>query len=152
MTKLSEETIKDFHKKFAINEFNRTWDLIDKKNRTKQEDVEMIHTAHASRYHWDKVGEPLQFQRGEWQISRVYSILNLNESALYHGKHCLDLCIENNIEDFDLAFAYESIARPYKQLGNIKEFEKYKKLAYDAGKLIENKEDKKYFNSELEQL
>ena len=64
------------HKQFAVDLFNATWDLLEKPARTKEEDDEMIHSAHASRYHWGKVGEPVNLARGEWQVARVYTLLN----------------------------------------------------------------------------
>ncbi|WNB92183.1 hypothetical protein [Bacillus sp. NEB1478] len=67
--------------------------MIEKENRTKEEDPEMIHTAHASRFHWGIAGSPLNLARGEWQISRVYSILDMGDSALLHAEHSLDLCL-----------------------------------------------------------
>lgn len=41
----------EFHKKMAVELFNATWDLMDKKDRTKEDNDAMIHSAHASRYH-----------------------------------------------------------------------------------------------------
>lgn len=95
----------EIHKQFAVNLFNHTWDLLEKKDRTEDEIDEMIHSAHASRYHWGQIGTPINFERGEWQISRVYSVLNKAEPALYHAKRCLDICEKNSIADFDLAIA-----------------------------------------------
>ena len=58
---MSEEMTEDekIHKQFGIDLFNATWDLMDKPVRTIEEDDEMIHGAHASRYHWGKVGAPV---------------------------------------------------------------------------------------------
>ena len=36
----------------AIQLYNTTWDLIDKPDRTRDDDDEMLHRAHASRYLW----------------------------------------------------------------------------------------------------
>ena len=112
----------------------------------------MIHAAHASIYHWSEFGEPVNFARGEWQISRVYSILKMLESALFHAKRCLDICIENNIDDFDLAFAYEALARVYSILNEESEVEKYIRLAEEAGEKIKLEQDKDYFFSELKNI
>src|SRR6056297_3383811 len=90
----------EVHKKLAMDTFNKTWDLLDKTNRSEAENIEMIHTAHASRYHWGQVGTPLEFQRGEWQISRVYAVLEMGESALYHGEIVLKTCEKHDIGDF----------------------------------------------------
>jgi hypothetical protein len=143
---------KEEHKKFAINLFNFTWSLIDKKDRTREEEDKMIHAAHASRYHWGEIGSPLEFERGEWQISRVYSVLKRSEPALQHAKRCLQICKENNIGDFDIAFAYEAMARAYSIDKVTTDCKKYLKLAEEAGKQIEKKGDKDYFLNELKTI
>jgi len=137
------------HRKFAAELFNLTWSLLDKKDRTREEDDKMVHAAHASRYHWGEIGKPLEFERGEWQISRVYSVLRRSEPALYYAKRSLEICKENNIGDFDIAFAYEAMARANAVAGNRTERDKYVKLAEQAGQQIKKKEDRDYFLSEL---
>ncbi len=144
-----DELIQKFHKKFAIELFNRVWDLMDKEVRSKEEDLEMIHAAHASRYHWGCVGSPLELVRGEWQISRVYSVLKRGEPALFHAQTSLSLCERNRIGDFDIAFSYEAIARAYSVLGKNREKKKYFSLAKEAGEKILDYENKKYFFNEL---
>jgi hypothetical protein len=143
---------KEEHKKFAISLFNLTWSLLDKKNRTREEDDKMVHAAHASRYHWGEIGTPLEFERGEWQISRVYSVLNRSEPALFHAKRCLEICKENNIKDFDIAFAYEAMARAHASAGEKTECEKHLQLAKEAADQIKKKEDKDYFLGELKTI
>jgi hypothetical protein len=148
--KLTEDQLN--HKKMGIEYFNYTWGLIDKNKRTQQEVDEMIHAAHSSRFHWGKLNQPINNERGEWQISRVYSILNRFEPALYHAERCLDICLKSKIGDFDLAFAYEAIARAYAINNDKVNKEKYLKLAKEAGDKIAKKEDKDYFFSELKMI
>ncbi|NHJ33610.1 MAG: hypothetical protein FK732_12185 [Asgard group archaeon] len=154
MTKDKKELTEEekLHKKFAVNLYNQTWDLMEKEDRTKEEDDEMIHSAHASRYHWGQIGTPIQFERGEWQISRVYAKLNRADAAIHHAKRCLEICKENHIGDFDIAFAHEGLARAYKVAGNDKEAKKHWELGKKAGEKIAKKEDKDYFMSELEKI
>jgi hypothetical protein len=147
---MSEE--KDLHRKFAVDCFNGTWDLIEKEDRTSEEDARMIHMAHASRYHWGEIGTPLNFARGDWQISRVYAILGQGQNALRYAKSCLHLCEENDIGDFDLAFAYEAAARAFAVLGDAHMKDKHLALARDASEAIDKNEDKKYLLSELETI
>jgi len=78
----------------------------------------MIHAAHASRYHWGVVGQPVNAARGEWQISRVYALLGRAEPSLYHAMRCREICEENGIGDFDIAYAYEALARAYAAAGD----------------------------------
>ncbi len=120
-----KEEDKKIHEKFGKSLFNRTWELMDKKDRTPEEDMEMIHSTHASAYHWAQIGEPINFQRGEWQISRVYSVLNHPLACLFHAQKCLEITKQNDIKDFDLAFAYEAMARAHAISGNKKEKEKF---------------------------
>ncbi|HVP40729.1 MAG TPA: hypothetical protein VMS95_02095 [Candidatus Krumholzibacteriaceae bacterium] len=143
---------KEIHTKFAKGLFNLTWSFLDKKDRTKEDNDKMISAAHASHYHWLEIGTPLEFERGEWQISRVYSVLNMPESALYHAKRCLEICQANKYGDFDIAFAYESMARANAVADNKTESKKYIELAKKAGEKISSKEDRDYFFSELKKI
>ncbi len=145
-------SLQEWHRKQAIENFNTTWDYIDKKDRTQEDNINMIHTTHASRFHWGKIGTPLNFARGEWQISRVYSLLGMSESALYHAKLSLELCLKNDIKDFDLAFGYEAVARAYMVAKDEEQMKKHIILAKEASENIEKEEDKKYFLSELDSI
>ncbi|MEK6851483.1 MAG: hypothetical protein AABY30_02980, partial [Candidatus Thermoplasmatota archaeon] len=73
----------DHHRKLGVDLFNATWTLLEKK-RTRDEDVKMVHMAHASRHHWAQVGTPSNLAVGEWQVSHVYAVLRRAEPALYH--------------------------------------------------------------------
>ena len=124
---------QDLHRKFAVDCFNNTWTLIEKADRSPEDDARMIHMAHASRFHWSEIGTPLNFARGDWQISRVYAILGQGQNALAYAKNCLHLCIDNDFGDFDLAFAYEAAARAFAVLCDSKMTEKHLELAKKAG-------------------
>lgn len=152
MTEEKKYNEKEWHKKKAVDLFNLVWSFLDKKERTKQEDDKMVHAAHASRFHWGEIGTPLEFERGEWQISRVYSVLNRPQPALYHARRCLEICQENKIGDFDIAFAYEAMARAYAVAREKSEREKYIKLAKATGEDIKGKEDKDYFFGDLKTI
>jgi hypothetical protein len=102
------------HRKLAADLFNQTY--IEKPNRTREDDTMMLHMAHASRFHWGMIGEPVNFSRGEWLLSRVYALLNREEPALYHAMVNMDTVQKYQIGDFDLAYAYEALARAYSLL------------------------------------
>ena len=92
--------------------FNATWTLLEKEDRTREDDDTMLHMAHASRHHWGASHPPAaNLARGEWQCSRVYAVLGRAEPCLHHAQRVLDICQENGIGDWDLAFAYEALAR-----------------------------------------
>ena len=143
---------KRTHHKTAVDCFNAVWELLDKDGRTAEEDLEMIHAAHCSRYHWGQIGTDLEFQRGEWQISRVYSVLGMGESALVHAEAAYRTCVENEIGDFDMAFALEALARAHLVSGNGKESQKYRSMALEASRKIEDEDNREYFLSELSSI
>ena len=140
------------HKKLGIELFNYTWELLDKPQRTLEEDDTMVHAAHASRFHWGKAGTALNLARGEWQISRVYAVLGRPEAARFHGQRCLELCQENGIGDFDLAFAYEALARAASVAGNAAEKTKNLAMAQDALQHIADPVDRDVVVHDLETI
>lgn len=140
---------QELHRKFAVGLFNLVWGLLDKEDRTTEDDDRMLHAAHAPRFHWGETGTPLEFERGEWQISRVYAVLNRPEAAIHHAHRCLALCEANQIGDFDLAFAYEALARAYAVAGEATNSQEYIRLADQAAAGIEDIDNREYFLSEL---
>ncbi len=157
MTENEKLTLEEWHKKMAVDLFNFTWTLIEKKKRTQEDDDQMISAAHASRYHWSQrvvlgAGKPINLGRGDWQISRVYAVLQRAEPARYHAQRYLDICQEQGIADWDLAYAYEALARAAAVAGDEKGTAKYLKLAKEAGGKIEDEETRKPFFSDLETI
>lgn len=139
-------------RQLAADLFNRVWTLLDTEPRTRAQDVEMIHTAHASRYHWGHVGTPVNVARGEWQVSRVYATLGRGEPALVHARLCLETCIANDIGDFDLAYAHEALARAYRVLGDEEQAVTHAMAAAAAGEAIAEAEDRELFEGDLADL
>lgn len=149
---MSRDISADVHRSLGISLFNKVWDLIDKKDRSPEETEVMINAAHASLYHWLQVGEPINFARGEWQVSRVYSLCARSEPALHHAENSLRICRENSIGDFDLAFAYEAVARAYSVSQQSEKTHEFLALANEAAKEIKKEDDRKYFLSELKSI
>ena len=141
-------------KLLAAQLFNDAWRLMEQEERTRQDDDLMIHTAHASRYHWAQVPAvtPAHLARGEWQISRVYSVLGRAEPALHHAQRVLDLCQENGIGDFDLAFAYEALARAHAVAGDADQARVYTDQALAATEDIAEDEDRDLVLADLETI
>jgi len=152
MNKEQNEELKKFHNYMATKLFNDSWELLDKEDRSPEEDILLIHTAHASLYHWLQFGEPKNFSIGEWQVSRVYAELNMGESALKHGMANIELCKKNKLTGFELGYAYESVARAFKVLTNQAEKDRYLKKAYSEAENIQDAEEKRYLINDLETI
>ena len=138
----------------AADLFNHTWTLLEKPDRTSAEDDEMIHAAHASRYHWGEVqdGEPVNLARGEWQCSRVYAVLGRAEPALWHARRCLAINEAAGSADWDIASAYEAMARAFLAAGDLAETAAWKAKATAALDGIATAEDREVIESDLATL
>ena len=138
----------------AAQLFNETWRLMEQEGRSKLDDDRMIHTAHASRYHWGQVpaATPAHLARGEWQISRVYTVLGRPEPALHHARRVLDICQDNGIGDWDLAFAYEALARAHAIAGDAERAREFTDLALAAAVDIAADDDRDLLLADLETI
>lgn len=149
MVRESRPTEREWHRKQAASLFNQVWRLLEKRTRTPDQDDEMIHAAHASRYHWGVVGKPVQRAIGDWQISHVYAVLKRPEPAMYHARRCLSVCRKHGLRDFPLAFAYEALARATAVAGRSRERDRFLRQARAAAGGIKDEEDRKLLLSDL---
>jgi hypothetical protein len=142
------------HRQLGVDLFNQTWTLLDRDDRTTEEDDEMVNAAHASCWHWSRFegAGPENAARGHWQCSRVYAVLDRGEPAVHHARRCLAICEANGIGDWDLAFAYEALARALAVAGDIDEAARHKRLAREAGDAIEEAEDREAFDADYATL
>jgi DNA-binding transcriptional MerR regulator len=138
----------------AVGLFNYTWTLLENPKRTKEEDDEMIHAAHASRYHWGEVGEAVNLARGEWQVSRVYAVLGRGEPAVYHARRCLEINEANGSgrEDWELGAAYEALARAHAVAGDRAASDEWRARATAELTGIADAEDRQILEGDLATL
>jgi DNA-binding transcriptional MerR regulator len=118
----------------AVGLFDRVWQLLEVPDRTREQDDEMLHAAHASRYHWGEVptAERKNLAIGEWQCSRVYAVLGRGEPALYHARRCLELVEEGAHEQWLLASAYEALSRAAAVAGETAKAKEWKAKAQET--------------------
>jgi hypothetical protein len=151
-------SLEKWHRKMAVDLFNNTWNYLDKKDLTAEEKDAMIHSSHASRYHWGiRVqngwdANPINLGRGDWQLSRVYAVLGDSNRAIHYGQTYLDICKNEGIKDWDLAYAYEALARGYAVKGDTKNKEKYLKLAEKAMAEVEDKDTRNMIENDLKTI
>lgn len=147
----AEEIDVEERRRLAVDCFNKTSALIANTNRTREQDDEMLHGAHASRYHWGEVGTAANRARGEWQCSRVYAILGRPEPALQHARRCLELCESEPgaLEDWDLPFAHEALARAYALAGAAAETASCLDRARSLGAAIADDDDRALLEADL---
>lgn len=107
------------HRRLAVQAFNACWDHIERLDRTPEDDLAMVHLAHASRYHWEQVrlrgGEsgPRQAAIGDWQVSRAWALAGEAGPALRFAGSAWDVCESAGAEvgGVERGFAIEAMAR-----------------------------------------
>ena len=110
------------HRRLGVALFNHVWTLLETPDRTPAQVDEMIHAAHASRFHWERAEDRriVNLARGEWQCSRVYAVLGRGDPAVWHAKRCLEYLEQagDDCDDWDPAAAAEAMARAYAVAGD----------------------------------
>ena len=136
-------------RQLGVDLFNEVWRLME----TREDDDRMVHAAHAMAYHWGEAPEckPENRARSEWLISRVYTVLGRGEPAVWHAQRCLEWCESAGIGDWDLAYAYEALARAHAVAGT-GEADAWKAKAREAGDAIADEEDREHFEEDYATL
>ena len=146
------------HRRLGVDLFNSTWTLLEKADRSPAETDEMIHRAHASRWHWARAAgtKTVNLARGEWLCARVYATLGRGEPALWHARRCLEIN-ESIGEDegrasWDLAGAYEAMARASFAGGDSASGALWKAKGIEALAAIDNDDDRMPIEQDLATL
>jgi len=135
----------------AARLFSDVWRLMEMEDRSPDEDVLMVHQAHASLYHWLSAPGtgPAQVVRGEWLCSRVYAVLRRAEPALFHARRALEVCRRHGIADWDLGYVYEALARAAAVAGDVAAGRKLLETAYAALSGIAGADDRELLMDDL---
>ena len=144
-------TIQEAHLHFAKSINGRVWGLLGKNDRSEAENDEILYAAYASAYHWLQVGTPVNQQRGEWLISHVHAALGDAPAALRHAERCFQLteAHREEMEDFDLAYACEGLARAHQLAGHGDRAREWHAKARQAGEAIADIESRDLFLGDL---
>jgi hypothetical protein len=142
------------HRFFSTDCFNRAWDLIEKPNRTPDEDEEMILLSLASTWHWSQREdcEPTHLSVGYWQTSRIFSILGKANAARRYGQLSLDRCQGDDFPPFYSGYAYEALARAESVAGNAEKMEEYQNLAREMADAVEDPDSRKMLLDDLDTI
>lgn len=143
------------HREQGVALFNGVWEMLDTPDRTPAQDDQMVHAAHASRWHWSQAGDlggDQQLAVGEWQCARVYSVLGRGEPALHHAQACLAICEQSGLGDWVVAAAYEALARASAVAGNASEARTWLARGRTATAAIAAVEDREVIDADLDSL
>jgi hypothetical protein len=141
-----------WHRTFAPQAFNRTWELLDLDVRTSEEDEEMLAATFTQRFHWYEVGDPRNRAIADWQVSRVAAVLGYAELSQRFGERSLAICEENDLDAFVRGFAHEAIARAAAEVDDVETFTEHLELAKALLPDIEETEDRDILAADLAEM
>jgi hypothetical protein len=141
--------INKAHRYFAAHCFNKAWELIEKPNRTAEEDERMLRLSQASLWHWTERNDctSRNLSVGYWQMSRIYALTGRADEARRYAE--LSLSYSHDEKPFFKAYAYEALARAEKLAGDINLVTKYQAEAQRLAEAIESSEDRKLLVDDL---
>jgi hypothetical protein len=140
------------HKYFAADCFNKAWDLIEKPERTPEEDRLMVALNQASIFHWlnraDCTSENLSV--GFWQASRIQALLGRADEARRQAE--TSLSYSHSLAPFYLGYAYEALARAEFLAGNSANGHEHLQSAKLHAASVENKDHQAMLLNDLNSL
>jgi hypothetical protein len=127
MSRQADFDLAAAHRFFAVECFNRAWELMDKAERTPEEDEQMIRLSLASHWHWTQRADCTQenVSVAHWQTSRIYTMLGQTENARRYARLCLEASRDDSLPPFCLGYAYEALARAESLAGDQTQMREY---------------------------
>ncbi len=140
------------HRYFAAHCFNAAWDLIEKKDRTADDDRMMVALNQASLYHWRQRDDcnDERLSVGYWQASRIQAILGNAPEALRHAEVCLGH--SGALPPFFLAYAHEALARACSVAGDSLTAREHLDTARALAGKVGKREDRELLLADLQAL
>ncbi|MDQ1497720.1 MAG: hypothetical protein QOI86_1060 [Actinomycetota bacterium] len=114
-----DEEAARWHRRFAVDLFNRSWDLLEQPDRSSDEDAEMLAAAFGSAWHWQQVGTAENRALGDHQIGKVASHVGQPALALRYARRALEAMEIGHFGDWQIAAAYEGMARACAAAGDV---------------------------------
>ena len=139
----------------AVGLYNHCWTLLEIPDRTPEQDAELIHAAHASRFHWGEIADtPARLWRGEWMCARVYAVLGRGEPALWHARRAVMLVEAGGAaaEEWDRPAVFEAMARASFVAGDDAEGAAWKARAADLAAGLADADDREVIERDLATL
>ena len=146
--------VETAHRYFSAECFNRVWGLLDKPERTPEEDQAMVNLCLASIWHWTERPDCTETNMsiGFWQASRVYAVVGLADEARRYGELCLGASRGPDILPFYLGYAYEALARAEIVAGNQDEAREHLAESRRIAEGLPNPDAKKQLLADLDAL
>ena len=140
------------HKLFSASCFNKAWELIQKRERTRDDDEQILLLAYASMWHWKQRPDCTSTTKsiGYWQLSRINAMLGRADESPRYAQLSLDNSSEQ--EPFFVGYAYEALARAELIANNRAKSKEYLTQAERCAELVSDTEDRELLINDLRSL
>jgi tetratricopeptide (TPR) repeat protein len=103
----------DVHRTQAVAANQAAWAYLERDDLAPDDATDLLRCAFASAYHWARAADrrPERDVRAEHLIAKAYVKLGNATEAVRHAQRCLDGASAAGLDDFDLAYAHEAMAR-----------------------------------------
>jgi uncharacterized protein YndB with AHSA1/START domain len=119
---VSETPEGDWHRRQGVEANNAVHGFLER-DRTPEEDEDLLRHAYAAAYHWERAtgAKPENEARASYMIARALVATGQAERGLVSADRVLAVCEEHGLADFDLAYAHEARSRALSALGRTEE-------------------------------
>lgn len=140
------------HRAIAIATFHATWDLVERTDRTAEEDRDMLGSALTSRHHWRIAGDARNHAISDWQVSRVCSLIGEATLARAFADAAMDRCQAHDLDAFVTGCAEEALARALWVGGDDAAARAVVASARRVAALVEDPDDRAVLEADLDDL
>jgi uncharacterized protein YndB with AHSA1/START domain len=112
----------EWHRAQGVECNNSVWALVGEP-ASPERDEELLRRVYASAYHWQRAArrQPVNEQRALYMQAKVHLLVGNAAESLRYAERCMALTRELGLDDFDLAYAHEAMARGLHAVGRTDE-------------------------------
>ena len=133
------------HRLHAMECNNLAWALSESTHRTPLQNDEMLHAAHASAYHWARIGTDLNRARARMLLGHVHAALGMGATALAYASESFEYLAAHNPPDWEMALAHAILAHAAFAAGEVDLHRRHFARANELGRAIADPEDREIF-------
>lgn len=135
------------HRALAVGYFNAAWSLIDRADRSADDDRDMLGLAFASRQHWIEAGGTEEnLAVADWQVAHAASLAGFADVALAFAHAAV---ARVDVPIWMQASAHEGLARAHAAAGDRDGYAAAKARCEDLLALVDDDEDRDLVASQL---
>jgi hypothetical protein len=149
---LSPEEIARSHRWHAIECNNLAWELNEQSGRTPNQDEEMLNAAHASAFHWTRVGTELNHARAKMLLGQVHAALGDGKYAMMYAQQSYNYVTTHDSPDWEVAFAHAILAHAAYAAGDSDLHQEHYTRARELGGAIAEPQEQEIFFKTFDRL